>query len=180
MRLLRSEEAGTEEVGGIPPDSRSVAVVYRAHAEELLRFATRLAGDRHVAADAVQEAFLRLLENPTAVTAPRAWLFRVVSNLVVEHGRTAQRHTRLARQANSPLPPRSPLKHAIDADSRSRIAAALSQLRERERVAVLMRHEGFTHREIAAELGTTTGTIGTLLARAFDKLADTLRLDDDA
>ena len=48
---------------------------------------------------------------------------------------------------------------------------ALEALSHRERSAVLLRHEGYAQREIAEILGTTTGTIGTLTARALRKLA---------
>lgn len=34
-----------------------------------------------------------------------------------------------------------------------------------------MREEGFKHREIAEALGTTTATVGTLIARSLEKLA---------
>jgi DNA-directed RNA polymerase specialized sigma24 family protein len=34
-----------------------------------------------------------------------------------------------------------------------------------------MREEGFSHREIAVAVGTTAGSVGTLLARALQRLA---------
>jgi DNA-directed RNA polymerase specialized sigma24 family protein len=42
-----------------------------------------------------------------------------------------------------------------------------------------MREEGFAHREIAEAVDTTTGSIGTIVARALDKLAAELRLDEE-
>jgi DNA-directed RNA polymerase specialized sigma24 family protein len=54
------------------------------------------------------------------------------------------------------------------------VVAALSALSPKERSAVLMREEGFAHREIAEALGTTTGSVGTLLARALDRLGKAL------
>lgn len=178
VRLIRSEQSDAEDRGGVP-EPRSVAVVYRTHVGELTRYASRLTGDTDAAADVVQEAFVRLLDTPTPVVSPRAWLYRVVSNLVTEGARTRHRAAGAAHEVEPPRPPRSPLRHAIDADTRERITAALEQLRDKERIAVLMRHEGFTHREIAAAVDTTTGSVGTLLVRAFDKLAEHLRLDDD-
>ena len=50
-----------------------------------------------------------------------------------------------------------------------------------ERIALLMREEGFVHREIAEAIGTTTGSVGTLLARAIAKAAARLEpLREDA
>lgn len=37
----------------------------------------------------------------------------------------------------------------------------------------------FSHREIAEAVGTTTGTIGTMIARAPDKPAERLPLDEE-
>jgi DNA-directed RNA polymerase specialized sigma24 family protein len=50
-------------------------------------------------------------------------------------------------------------------------------LGEKERTVLLMREEGFSHREIADAVGTTTGSVGTMIARALDKLAAELPLD---
>jgi DNA-directed RNA polymerase specialized sigma24 family protein len=37
-----------------------------------------------------------------------------------------------------------------------------------------MREEGFAHHEIADAVGTTTGSVGTMIARALNKLAGEL------
>jgi DNA-directed RNA polymerase specialized sigma24 family protein len=50
-------------------------------------------------------------------------------------------------------------------------------LTDRERTILLMREEGFAHREIASIVGTTTGSIGTMIARALERLAQHLPLD---
>ena len=55
--------------------------------------------------------------------------------------------------------------------------AALARLKDKERIAVLMREEGFSHREIADAVGTTTGSVGTLLARTLERLAREITLD---
>ena len=60
------------------------------------------------------------------------------------------------------------------AEARARVRSALATLSEKERVLLLMREEGFKHREIAAAIGTTTGSVGTLIARALAKLAEHL------
>ena len=54
---------------------------------------------------------------------------------------------------------------------------ALAKLSEKERTTLLMREEGFSHQEIAAAVGTTTKSVGTLIARSLDKLANVLTLD---
>jgi RNA polymerase sigma-70 factor (ECF subfamily) len=48
------------------------------------------------AEDVVQEAFVRLLRENPAPLSPKAWLYRVVRNLAIDHRRKADRTTSLA------------------------------------------------------------------------------------
>lgn len=156
--------------------------LFAAHHAPLVRYLTRLAGDGDVAADAAQEAFVRLIARPPADPSDvRAWLFTVGTNAVREGGRTRARRERLLAAAPGRAPvgdaPRDAHALAEAGDVRVAVRAALATLSDKERAAVLMREEGFAHREIAVALGTTTGSVGTLLARALAKLASALPLD---
>jgi len=71
----------------------------------------------------------------------------------------------------------APVAHEDDPERAVR--AALDALTEKERTVLLMREEGFAHREIAEAVGTTTGSVGTMIARALDKLAERLPLDPE-
>ena len=162
-----------------------MAALFAAHHAPLVRYLTRLTGDGDAAADAAQEAFVRLIARPPADAAePRAWLFTVATNVVRETGRTRGRRERLLAAAPDRAPmgdaPRDPLAAAEAGDQRAAVRAALATLSEKERRALLLREEGFAHREIAEAVGTTTGSVGTLLARALDKLALALPLDPAA
>ena len=157
--------------------------LFESHHEALYRYLVRLSGDPDIAADAAQEAFVRLVERPPLGTAERAWLFRVGTNYVLESRRTSARRGRLLDgrgERTMADPPRDP--HAsVEAEERRRVVmAALARLSDKERVAILMREEGFAHREIAEAVGTTTGSVGTLLARALERLARETTLDRDA
>ena len=167
-----------------PVDAATLARLFEEHHAPLFRYLARLSGDPDVAADAAQEAFVRLIERPPPAEVQRAWLFTVGTNLVLEGRRTRTRRTRLL--AGSPA--RAPMAdEPLDAharvegdDRRQAVTAALAALSGKERTAVLMREEGFSHREIADAVGTTTGSVGTLLVRALDKLAGALPLDREA
>lgn len=157
--------------------------LFRNHHDALYRYLVRLSGDADVAADAAQEAFVRLLDHASMGPAERAWLFKVGTNCVLEARRTAARRGRLLggrgerTMADAPRDPHA----TVEADERRRVVmAALARLSDKERVAVLMREEGFAHREIADAVGTTTGSVGTLLARALARLAREATLDPDA
>ena len=157
--------------------------LFETHHEALYRYLVRLSGDADIAADAAQEAFVRLLQRPPLGATERAWLFKVGTNYVLESRRTAARRGRLLdgggerTMADPPCDPHA----SVEADERRRVVmAALAGLSDKERVAILMREEGFAHREIAAAVGTTTGSVGTLLARALERLARETTLDRDA
>ena len=157
--------------------------LFENHHEALYRYLVRLSGDPDVAADAAQEAFVRLLQRPPLAAAERAWLFKVGTNYVLDSRRTSARRGRLLDgrvESTMGDPPGDP--HAsLEADERRRaVMAALARLSDKERVAILMREEGFAHREIAEAVGTTTGSVGTLLARALERLARETTLDRDA
>jgi RNA polymerase sigma factor (sigma-70 family) len=148
------------------------------HHPPLERYLARLTGDPDLAADVAQEAFLRLLEQEPPPTAVRPWLFRVATNLVRDSARHARRRQVLVLDGRAPSahgdPPPAP-DRGVDRDqARDLVRRALDGLSSKERRALLMREEGFRHREIADVLGTTTGSVGTLLSRAIRKAAHQL------
>jgi RNA polymerase sigma-70 factor (ECF subfamily) len=64
------------------------ADIYERHRRELVNYATRLVVRESVAEELTQEAALRLLQDqrlPNDEGHIRAWLFRVVSNLAIDH-----------------------------------------------------------------------------------------------
>jgi len=155
--------------------------LFREHHRALLRYLVRLTGDEDQAADALQESFTRLLRTPARVQQPRAWLYRVATNVVREQARSRRLRLRIlaAAPARAPLADDAP-GPAEDMAARERrrvVREALQRLSWKERTILLMREEGFKHREIAAAVGTTTGSVGTMIARALEKLAGELDLD---
>lgn len=157
--------------------------LYRECAPSLFRYLLRYGGDAEAAADAVQEAFARLLERPPRDVRARTWLFRVATNLLRQNGRSERRRLHLLREApeRAPLgaPYELPDREVETAERRSRVRTALDALGVRDRMVLLMRAEGFSHREIAEAAGTTTQSVGTILSRALDKLAAELNPDPE-
>lgn len=141
----------------------------------LERYLARLTGDPDLAQDLAQEAFFRLLQQSPHPEAARPWLFRVATNLVRDSARRTRRRQVLALDGRAPAAhgdPPPPPDRSVERDrSRRLVRAALNGLSDKERTALLMREEGFRHREIAEALGTTTGSVGTLLSRAIRKAA---------
>ncbi len=138
-------------------------------------------GDEALATDCVQDAFLRLLESEETIDNPRAWLFKVATHAVYDWTGKARRREDLMREnpGQAPTPETTETPEAVlERSERIRMVRdALSDLAETDRTVLLMREEGFKHREIAEAVGTTTGSVGTMIARALDRLAQKLPLD---
>jgi RNA polymerase sigma factor (sigma-70 family) len=161
--------------------SADAAKLFDEHHASLFRYLLRLTGDADLAHDAAQEAFLRYVQKPPRNEQPRAWLFTVATNVVRATANARSRRAGLLAAAGDRAPVADPLpdpeQAALAAERRTAVRHALDSLSDRERAVLLMREEGFTHREIAAAVATTTGSVGTMIARALDKLAAALPLD---
>jgi DNA-directed RNA polymerase specialized sigma24 family protein len=95
---------------------------------------------------------------------PISYLYRV--------GQTRTR--RLRRRWRSALPPGS-VSSMPDVDPR--LAGALGELPERQRVAVLLVHgHDWSHGEVAVLMGITTSTVSTHVARALEHLRRSLEV----
>lgn len=158
------------------------ARLFEDHHAALFRYLVRLTGDVDVAHDAAQEAFTRLVARPPRNDNLRAWLFTVATNVVRSGANRSRRRLTLLqeRSLQTPHADAAPLpdEAAIADAERTRVRTALAAMPEKERAMLLMREEGFSHREIASAMGTTTGSVGTMLARALDRLAALLPLDE--
>jgi RNA polymerase sigma-70 factor (ECF subfamily) len=136
----------------------------------LFRYLDRLSGDPDLAADIAQEAFIRLLARGAMPDAPKAWLVSVAHNLLRDVQRGAGRRMRLLAEQ----PDRAPVASAppdpsaqLDSDERIQdVRVALDRLAPRDRQALLLRHSGYSYREIAQVLEIAEGGVGTLLLRA--------------
>ena len=131
----------------------------------------RLVGDRAQAEDLAVEAFWRLWERaPQHRENLGGWLYRVALRLGYNALRAARRRERYELQAGrealeqntSPEPSRT----VEQQQERQRVRQVLSGMKERDAQMLVLRHSGFSYREIAAMLGVAPGSVGTLLARA--------------
>lgn len=149
--------------------------IHRSTYADLVRYLHRKVWDADRARDLAQEAFARALESGGAPENPRAWLFRVASNLAKDEARSAvrrRRHLTLLRVETAQQEEPDPLER-MDRDRRERAArAALEQLTERDREVLLLWDAGLSYTEIAAQTGMAIGAIGTTLARARRRLVE--------
>lgn len=146
----------------------------------ILGYAARLlGGDRAEAEDVAQEAMLRLWrvapewrQNEAKVST---WLFRVATNLVTDRLRSRQRRGRTDTLDDAPeVADGQPGAEAglIEADRMAALQQALSELPERQRQAVVLRHiEGLSNPEIAVIMDLGVEAVESLTARGKRALA---------
>jgi RNA polymerase sigma-70 factor (ECF subfamily) len=170
---------------GIPdaqraPDFEEVALPYL---KPLFRLALRLTGDPSAAEDLVQETYLKALQSFATLRdrgRVRAWLFQILSRLVIDRQRAASRETALEapeeldrfslydRVADEdPFPYSDDLHDDFLAQFRDEdVRRALLALPEVYRMPlVLLYVEELSYRELAEVLGCPVGTVMSRLHR---------------
>ena len=170
--------------GGGEPSCLSradLAKLFRSEQPSLARAVRRRIGDADEAADLVQDAFARLLQArpAAALRAPKAYLQRIISNLLRDRYKRAEnrflvRTAEGAEPALAVVPPEQ--TWAIEAkDLMTAYAAAVAALTPRTREVFLMhRVEELRYREIAERLGITVATVEYHMARALAQLDEAL------
>ena len=166
----RCPESADALVEPTPSFEDSFVRLFQAHHARLFRYLQRLSGDPELAADLVQDAFVRLYRRGSLPDAPEAWLISVAMNLLRNASSTGSRRHRLLTAARAeevhsdPLP--RPDESATAGDTRHRVRSALERLPVRERRMLLLQAEGYSYRDIAVALELNEASVGTLLARA--------------
>jgi RNA polymerase sigma-70 factor (ECF subfamily) len=162
------------------PDTAFMPRLYTEHAGELLRYATRLTGDRARAEDVVQETLLRAWQHPhiadDSERSPRPWLFRVARNVIIDEHRSARvRHEVTSGDGSDEFEQCGPdeVDAALD---RLLIADALTHLSP-EHHAVVRRsyYLGWTIAQIADDLQIAEGTVKSRLHYGLHALRLTLQ-----
>jgi RNA polymerase sigma-70 factor, ECF subfamily len=153
----------------------AIAALFRERFPMLYRYLKRVSGDATLADDVAQESFVRLHARGSMPADPGAWLVAVANNIVRDEYRTSKRRRRLLAlwvQPNeeSRSPPLSDAQ-LLTQERETTVRQALDMLPLRDRRLLILRHEGFSYREIAEALGVASSSIGTLLARATAALA---------
>jgi len=152
----------------------------------LFRYCHRLTGEPDLAEDVAQEAFVRLYDHRVEGTEEglRAWLFRTATHLVRDRHRVGENRRRLLEaHPVQPSGPEPPDEAMLRQEEVAHVREALGHLSEREQEMLMMRHAGFSYREIAESVEVSPSSVGTLLARAernFVSVYGFSRKNDDA
>jgi RNA polymerase sigma-70 factor (ECF subfamily) len=158
--------------------------LYREYEERLFRFAYRLTGNEHDAADLVQETFVRVLVRLDRLDPDRpdlsSYLFKTAQNLFLSE-RARGRRTEVVDEVPEPSvpapieddPQRSTLLHG----QQEEVRVANAKLAPRQRlVLALCELEDRSYAEIGELVGLNENAVAQLISRARQNLRHELRL----
>ena len=165
-------------------DTRAMEQLYDAYASRLLGLACRMVGERAVAEELVQEAFLRAWRRAGSFDPQRGslfnWLATIVRNACLDHFRR-QRARPPLEEMEIEWEPRDAAPDVTEAaearEQRRQVQRALAALPfEQRQVLELSYYGGYTRRDIAAQLKMPEGTIHTRARLGLLKLRELLVL----
>ena len=172
-------------------DDSAFEYLVQKYRRPMLNFMYRMAHNSAAAEDMAQEVFLRVYrsrENYEASAKFTTWLYRIASNLAVNHARDT-RHERPENTVSLDEPDQNTgLTMDVADDSltaeeaivrRQRLAAIrqrVQALPERQRMAVIMhKYQQMDYRQIAEILKLSESAIKSLLFRAYETLRGQLK-----
>jgi RNA polymerase sigma-70 factor (sigma-E family) len=154
-----------------PLEAGRLADLYLRHGDDAVRLAYLLTGDRALAEDLVQDAFVKLagrlvhLRDPGAFDA---YLRRTVVNLANSHFRRKRlERAYLKRERGSVRSEES----MPDPGTRDELWDAMGRLTPRQRAAIVLRfYEDLSEQRVAEILSCRPGTVKSLVSRGLSVL----------
>jgi RNA polymerase sigma-70 factor (ECF subfamily) len=165
-----------------PADLESeVARLHDEYSTELTAYAVSIIKCQEAARDAVQEAFLRYLVERTCgrlVGYPRAWLYRVVRNYLLDRIDAAAMKHEVGQEQAVDLDDEghSPEEMLRCAQMARQLTSLLSA---REMECLGLRADGLSYEEISDVLRIRPGTVSALLTRVNKKFREAARNNQD-
>lgn len=158
-------------------DPDAVRAIYRSHGRLVYAVAFRVLGDRGLAEEATQQTFVKAWRAAQSFDEQRElgpWLAAIARRVAIDL------HRREALRSADPIesvPAGDPALMAVPQSAESiydvwAVREAVAQLPADEQEVVRLQHlDGFTHTQIAEQLGIAPGTVKSRSFRAHKRLA---------
>ncbi|MEM9237899.1 MAG: RNA polymerase sigma factor, partial [Verrucomicrobiota bacterium] len=167
----RTDRSEVLSFGPMTEEKPTLRAIFEAEEGPLLRFACGILRQRETAEDIVQEAFLRLHGHWDEVNNARAWLYRTVRNLALNHLRDHKRET------VTDEPPEwdaagghgNPLERLEAAGAVRLLLAELTD--DDRRLIQLKYHQEMKYEQISRETGLSVGNVGYKLHHLLKGMA---------
>jgi len=172
-------------------DEDSFNYLVRKYNRPMIHFLFRMVRNQAVAEELAQEVFLRVYRSRESYRAEAkftTWLYRIATNLAVNHARDT-RHERSAQTLYLDQPDEesgttpdladdepSAEQHLMQKERMAAIRVHVMALPERQRMAVVMhKYQGMDYREIGDVLKLSESATKSLLFRAYQTLREKLK-----
>ena len=172
-------------------DEPAFAFLVQKYRRPMMSFMYRMVRNQAAAEDLAQEVFLRVYRSRETYTANAkftTWLYRIATNLAVNHARDT-RHERpeVSMSLDEPdtetglmpdLPDSTPSveENLLRRERLAAIRGHVQALPERQRLAVIMhKYQGMDYRQIAEVLHLSESATKSLLFRAYESLREKLK-----
>lgn len=166
---LRAAQAG---------DADAFGHLFRRYHERTVRSLFAMMGSEAEAREVAQQAWIKAwqkLERYNFQSSFNTWLHRIAVNTALDAIRARQRNGGRTQSIDDIAPvltDDTPVRHATSRERWQELNAALAQLPEEQRSALVLREiSGYSYQEIADALGVKTGTVMSRLHAARQKLA---------
>ncbi|MGD9078919.1 MAG: RNA polymerase sigma-70 factor [Desulfobacterales bacterium] len=161
-------------------DRVAFEILMRKYYPRILNFVYRFLGNRQLSEDLTQDVFLKVYKNARRYR-PRSkfqtWLFTIAKNSCLNELRRNRRQMASLEESITPDervqkkeisdPHADPAGDFLQKEKKVLIQAAINELPENQRMAVILRrYENFSYVEIATALNVTDKAVKSLLSRA--------------
>jgi RNA polymerase sigma-70 factor (ECF subfamily) len=175
------QEAAAACRAAVPDDAEQLAThLFERHNAEILAYLRRMVDDRESALDLAQETFLAAHKARGQIASlqnPRAWLYRIATNLALNAIKRKRRFAWLPWGAQDDRP--AAVNVAEQVGRQAQIEAALAALPPDYRAPLLLyAHHGLRIAEIAHALNITEGAARMRLQRAREQFRQVYRRED--
>ena len=157
-------------------DAEAFGEIYRRHRDRMWAVAVGVCGDRELAAEAVQDAFVSAFRRAGSYRGDAAvttWLHRIVVNACIDLTRRVRPTSELTDEVVAAAPPAPDATGRVD--PRLAVHEAMRRLPDEQRVAlVLVDMHGVPVAEAAQVLDIPTGTVKSRCSRGREALGKAL------
>ncbi len=142
---------------------------FRSNYPVVMRIASSVVGDSHLAQDVAQDAFIaaqRRFPEPEGCDHAAAWVRTAAAHLALNAVRGRRRRYDHQQRGGVDVSPPGPEDVVLDRESGAELRTALSRLPRHAATVLLLRHSGLSYADVAQAMDVKVNQVGTMLRRA--------------
>ena len=158
------------------PIKPNIETLFEIEESPLLRYAYSIVTRREVAEEIVQDAFLKLHKHWKDIETPRAWLYRAVRNLCLNHLRKHKRESLSEESDQEQSSADHPDEELGRMEAIGTLRILIEELPPADRELIQLKyHEELSYGKIGDQLDLGTGNVGYKLHHLLKHLSQALQ-----